>query len=147
MTNGKASLKQQLMISWKLISILFSNAKSAIATQRHRPSKFKSKNPKHEYPEDNRSGNTTPNCQMRQRLSSHFLRIFPSVFSSPRTITVTAEPTSCTFYFPVACNLQIFPVSRKYHPCHANILANISAMSCHVNNTAEMLPAGVRCPN
>ena len=141
MTNGKASLKQQLMISWKLISILFSNSESSIAG---RSSKFKSKR---EYPKDNRSGNTTPNCQMRQRLSSHFLRIFPSVFSSPRTITVTAEPTSCTYYFPVACNLQIFPVSRKYHQCYANILANISAMSCHVNNTAEMLPAGVRCPN
>ena len=64
---------------------------------------------------------------MRQRLSSHFLRIFPSVFSSPRTITVTAEPTSCTFYFPchANCELQISPVSRKYHPCHANIIANI----------------------
>ena len=143
MTNGKASLKQQLMIGWKLISIIATlNLPSLLVATDPANS-----NPKREYSEDNRSSNTTLNCQMRQRLSSHFLRIFPSVFSSPRTITVTAEPTSCTFYFPVACDLQIFLVSRKYHPCHANILANISAMSCHVNNTAEMLPAGVRCPN
>ena len=108
------------MISWKLISILATLNLPSLINAATDPA---NSNPKREYPEDNRSGNTTQNCQIRQRLSSHFLRIFPSVFSSPRTITVTVKQAAVLF--PVSCELQISQMSCKYHPCHANILASV----------------------
>ena len=129
------------MISWKLISILATLNLPSLINAATDPA---NSNPKREYPEDNRSGNTTPNCQIRQRLSSHFLRIFPSGFSSPRTITVTVKQAAVLFISRVMriANipnvLQISPVSCEYPR---------NNRPCHANNAAEVLPAGVRCPD